>query len=123
MWTASIRRPPISSRLAECQRKLGAPRAGLFVHVAVGPGDRLEALVRNRIAADDGLAVGPILQPLLGPLDLVEVAAELLEESLVGTGAVEVVRLVAAVLHLIARVGLFVLAELLLDPGPLLGEP
>ena len=40
---------------------LAAP-AGLFIDLAVGPGDRLEALVRNRISAHHGDSVGPLLE-------------------------------------------------------------
>src|SRR3954454_11573348 len=101
---------------------MSAASAGLFAHVAVGPGNGLEPPVRDRLSADHGLAVGPVLEPRLGALDLVERPLQVIEEGTVSARLLEVVCLVARVLGFTGGVGLPVLLELALDPGPLLGE-
>jgi len=52
--------------------RMSAATAGLFAHVAVGPGDRLEPLVWDRLAAHDRDAERALLQPGLGLLDRLE---------------------------------------------------
>src|SRR3954468_18151433 len=101
---------------------MSAASAVLFVHVAVGPGDGLEASVWNRVAADYGLAVGPVLEPFLSALDLLERPPQVIAESAVGARLLEIIGLVTQVLGLARCVGILVLLELALDPSPLLGE-
>ena len=101
---------------------LAAP-AGLFIDLAVGPGDRLEALVRNRISAHHRDSIGPLLEPRLGALDRLERLLEVLSQCVVGPLLLEVVSLIAAVPRLIGGLRPADPLELLLDPGPLLGEP
>src|SRR5829696_4214382 len=94
----------------------------LFADVAIGPGNRFEALVRDRIAADDGDAVGPILEASLGLSDCVKCLLQILAQGAVRARLLELVGLIARVLRLIGRAA-HVLLELTVDSSAFLGEP
>ena len=103
-------------------RGLAAP-AGLFFDQPIRPGKRLEALVRDRVAADDRLAVAAVLEPLLRPLDRLERALEVVADRVVLAGLVEIARLIAGVLRLLAWLLRPNRRELALDPRALFGKP
>src|SRR4051794_19318119 len=101
--------------------RMSAAAAGLFADVAVRPRNDLEPLVRDRVAADDRNAVCALLDPGLCPLDRLERLAQVLHESAVGAGLLELVGLIARILGLIGSASR-VLLELLLDPRLLLSK-
>src|SRR6185312_4767483 len=80
-----------------------AASAGLVLDRTVSPRNRLEALVRDGIAAHHGDTVGALLEAGFGPLDRLEVLLEILAQGVVGCLLLELVCLVAAVLRLIGR--------------------
>ena len=65
----------------------------------------------------------PSSRRCLGALDRLERVLQVLAERVVLAGLLEIVRLVADVLRLLVRFLRADRGELLLDPGPLLGEP
>src|SRR5215213_2056687 len=102
--------------LAECQAR---PR--LFADVAIGPRNRLEALVRDRVTADDRDAIRPVLQPSLSLLDRLERLFQILPQGAVSARLLEPVGLISRVFGLIGRAAP-VLLKLALDPSSFLGE-
>src|SRR5215210_1404907 len=118
-WSRGCR--PSSS--TTCWSRRGSPEDRLLVDLAVGPGERLQALVGDRVAADHRDAVGALLEPRFGALDRLERPLEVLAQALVGLILLEVLRLIAAVLGRVRRLGTTEAGQLPLDPRPLLGEP
>ena len=61
----------------------GSLAALLLLLGALGPGNRLEAPGRNRLATLDRETVGAVLEPFLGALDALQLVAQLHGEGLV----------------------------------------
>src|SRR4051812_40028217 len=99
-----------------------AAAAGLLLDGPLGPGDGLEPAVGNRLAADHRLAVAPVLEAGLRPLDGLERAAQLRSDRLVAFGLVDLDGRVAGVFRLLTGLLCPDRLELTLDPGSLLAE-
>ena len=72
-----------SSELPRTPAQAAGFEARLLLGRALRPGNRLEAPVGDRLAALDGDAVGALLDPLLGPLDRLQVVLQPLDQRLV----------------------------------------
>src|SRR5439155_9195964 len=78
-------------RYGRCDCSLSVRRSAAFLFGRpFGSGERLESLVRNRLAALDRTAIGPGRKAGLGPLDGSELLAQIVCQTLVELVLVEV---------------------------------
>src|SRR5690242_9861644 len=80
-----------------------------FLDGELGGGVRLEALVRNRLAAADGPAIGAVVQPVQGALDGVKPVAQALGDRVILPLGLQRLRGVAGVSGLTVHLRLAVL--------------
>src|SRR5262245_5101453 len=100
-----------------------AASARFFLDQPIGPGKGLQALVGDGLAADHRLAVGALLDALLGAADRLPPAPQVGTDRVAPARLVQVIPLVTPVLRLFAGLVRANPGELALDPRPLLGEP